>query len=129
MHQSVVLITMMKNIASRPYVFIDKDGSVYSSPNMTYLPAMPAYSDVYNDEIHHPREIQKLRWASALSPHLAYVPRSKTFNNPIFERLIGSYRNISVIREGLVLPLGGGATAMVEARAGIAMGGNCHTFG
>jgi hypothetical protein len=28
------------------------------------------------------------------------VPRSKTFDNPIFERLIGSYCNISVIREG-----------------------------
>jgi hypothetical protein len=100
MHQSVVLITTMRNIASRPYVFIDKDGNVYSSPNMTYLPMMPAYGDVYNDEIHHPREIQKLRWASALSPHLAYVPRSKTFDNPIFKRLISSYCNISIVREG-----------------------------
>ena len=100
MHQSVVLITTMRNIASRCYVFVDKDGNVYLSPNMTYLPMMPAYGDVYNDEIHHPREIQKLRWASALSPHLAYVPRSKTFDNPIFKRLISSYHNISVVREG-----------------------------
>ena len=100
LYQLVVLITIMRNIASRPSVFVEKDGSVYSSPNMTYLPAIPAYDDVYNDEIHHPREIKKLRWASALSPHLAYVPRSTTFDNPIFERLICSYRNIRIIREG-----------------------------
>jgi hypothetical protein len=50
----------MRNIASRPSVFVEKDGSVYSSPNMTYLPAIPAYDDVYQDETHHPREIKKL---------------------------------------------------------------------
>jgi hypothetical protein len=100
LYQPLVLITIMRNIASRPFVFVDNDGSVYSSPNMTYLPAIPAYADVYNDEIQHPREIKKLRWASARSPHLAYVPRSTTFDNPIFERLICSYRNIRIIREG-----------------------------
>jgi hypothetical protein len=85
---------MRSNIASRPFVFINKDGSMYSSLNMTYLPLIPSYGDVYNDENHHPGEIKKLRWASAHSPHLAYVPSSMSFNNPIFKHLICSYHNV-----------------------------------
>jgi hypothetical protein len=73
---------------------------VYSSPNAVYLPQIPDIRAKFHEESNHPRDLRNLRWFSNTSPHWAFVPRFPRFDNPIFERLIYSYRNLPIVRSG-----------------------------
>src|ERR1700690_4652456 len=80
--QSLVILSPMAS-TRRPNVFVNEHDHVYSSPNATYLPAIP----IPGCDIDNSQDTSVPHWANVVRPELPFTPLQFDQSNYIMRRL------------------------------------------